>query len=63
VAEQVGKGGFKKGWPDVIPVPTAGSKTSVLDMGIFELAMQAELQPSRRRTAARRVWPQAKFWY
>jgi CRISPR-associated endonuclease/helicase Cas3 len=42
------------GWPDVIRVPTACGKTSVLDLAVFQLAMQAELDPSQR-TAARRI--------
>ena len=41
-------------WHDVIRVPTACGKTSVLDLAVFELAMQAELEPSQR-TAARRI--------
>ena len=41
-------------WPDVIRVPTASGKTSVLDVAVFELAIQAELEP-RQRTAARRI--------
>ena len=43
-----------RGWHDVIRVPTACGKTSVLDLAVFELAMQAELEPSQR-TAARRI--------
>ena len=42
------------GWHDVIRVPTACGKTSVLDLAVFELAVQADLQPNRR-TAARRI--------
>ncbi|HLI83698.1 MAG TPA: type I-U CRISPR-associated helicase/endonuclease Cas3 [Bryobacteraceae bacterium] len=45
---------FRQGWPDVIRVPTACGKTSVIDIALFELALQAELQPSQR-TAARRI--------
>ncbi len=45
---------FTQGWPDVIRVPTACGKTSVIDIALFELARQAELQPSLR-TAARRI--------
>jgi CRISPR-associated endonuclease/helicase Cas3 len=42
------------GFPEVIRVPTACGKTSVLDMAVFDLAMQAEREP-RSRTAARRI--------
>ena len=41
-------------WHDVIRVPTACGKTSVLDLAVFELAMQAEWEPGQR-TAARRI--------
>jgi CRISPR-associated endonuclease/helicase Cas3 len=41
-------------WPDVIRVPTGCGKTSVLDLAVFELALQASKQaPSR--TAAWRI--------
>lgn len=42
------------GWPEVIRVPTGCGKTSVLDLAIFELALQASRRPPER-TAARRV--------
>jgi CRISPR-associated endonuclease/helicase Cas3 len=45
---------LQKGWPDVIRVPTSCGKTFVLDLAIFELAMQASLKPDQR-TAARRI--------
>jgi CRISPR-associated endonuclease/helicase Cas3 len=41
-------------WPDVIQVPTACGKTSVLDLALFELALQADRAP-KERTAPRRV--------
>ncbi|MGH8572050.1 MAG: type I-G CRISPR-associated helicase/endonuclease Cas3g, partial [Gammaproteobacteria bacterium] len=42
------------GFPDVIRAPTACGKTSVLDIAVFDLAMQAEREPGNR-TAARRI--------
>lgn len=45
---------LENGWHDVIRVPTACGKTSILDIAIFELASQADLQPMHR-TAARRI--------
>jgi len=42
------------GWPDVIRVPTSCGKTSVLDIALFELAMQASREPSQQ-LAARRI--------
>lgn len=45
---------LEDGWPDVIRVPTACGKTAVLDIAVFELAIQADHQPSQR-TAARRI--------
>lgn len=41
-------------WPDLIRVPTACGKTSVLDLAIFQLALQAESAPAQR-TAGRRI--------
>lgn len=41
-------------WPDVIRVPTSSGKTSVLDIALYELAVQAERKPEQR-TAARRI--------
>jgi CRISPR-associated endonuclease/helicase Cas3 len=41
------------GWQD-IRVPTGCGKTSVLDIALFELAVQADLAPNQR-TAARRI--------
>jgi CRISPR-associated endonuclease/helicase Cas3 len=41
-------------WPAVIRVPTGCGKTSVLDVAVFELVLQAERDP-QQRTAARRI--------
>src|SRR5438874_7135921 len=41
-------------WPDVIRIPTACGKTSVLDIALFELALQAR-RPMPKLTAARRI--------
>lgn len=41
-------------WPDVIRVPTGCGKTSVLDLALFELALQASRGP-KERTAPRRI--------
>lgn len=42
------------GWPDVIRVPTGCGKTSILDVALFELAVQASRDPAAV-SAARRV--------
>jgi CRISPR-associated endonuclease/helicase Cas3 len=44
----------KRRWPDVIHVPTACGKTSVLDIAVLELALQADV-PQNQRVAARRI--------
>ena len=41
-------------WPEVIRIPTGCGKTSVLDLAVFELALQASRKPDER-TAARRI--------
>ena len=51
LAKQVLEDGL---WPDVIRVPTACGKTSVLDVALFELALQAGRQ-KQELTAARRI--------
>lgn len=45
---------LQKGWHDVIIAPTACGKTVVVDLAVFELARQADLEPDQR-TAARRI--------
>jgi CRISPR-associated endonuclease/helicase Cas3 len=50
LAEEVIDGGFH----DVIRVPTGCGKTSVLDVAVFDLALQADREPSKQ-TAARRI--------
>lgn len=40
-------------WPDVIRVPTGCGKTSIVDLAVFELALQASRTPSKRTTARR----------
>lgn len=45
---------FEKDFHDVIRVPTACGKTSVLDVAVFYLALQADREP-KDRTAARRL--------
>lgn len=42
------------GWHDVVRVPTGCGKTAVLDLAVFELALQADRTP-RNRTAPRRI--------
>lgn len=42
------------GWPEVIRVPTGCGKTSILDIAVFELAVQAQHDPENI-TAARRI--------
>jgi len=41
-------------WPDVIRVPTGCGKTSVLDLAVFDLALQAS-RKTQDRTAPRRI--------
>lgn len=41
------------GWPDQLALPTGSGKTSVLDIGLFSLALAADLHPMRRMTATR----------
>ncbi|MBI4612488.1 MAG: type I-U CRISPR-associated helicase/endonuclease Cas3 [Planctomycetes bacterium] len=41
-------------WPDVIRIPTGCGKTSVLDLALFELALQSS-RKAEERTAPRRV--------
>lgn len=42
------------GWPEVIRIPTGCGKTSVLDLAVFELAMQGKENPEAR-TAPMRI--------
>ena len=44
----------KGSWHDVIRVPTSCGKTAVLDLAVFDLALQASKAPSER-TASRRI--------
>ncbi len=41
-------------WPDVIRIPTGCGKTSVLDLAVFDLALQAS-RKAQDRTASRRI--------
>lgn len=43
-----------EGWPSHLTLPTASGKTSVLDVAVFALALQAAL-PSEERTVPRRI--------
>lgn len=45
---------LESGWPSHLTLPTASGKTSVLDIGIFALAVQASLPPDKR-TMPRRI--------
>jgi CRISPR-associated endonuclease/helicase Cas3 len=45
---------LRDGWHDVVRIPTACGKTSVLDLAVFELALQAS-RKAEERTAARRI--------
>jgi len=45
---------LQNGWPSHLSLPTASGKTSVLDVGVFALALQASLPPEQR-TMPRRI--------
>lgn len=45
---------LETGWPSNLTLPTASGKTSVLDVGVFALALQASLPPDQR-TMPRRI--------
>lgn len=45
---------FAEGFHDVVRAPTGCGKTSILDVALFQLALQAEREPEER-TAARRI--------
>jgi CRISPR-associated endonuclease/helicase Cas3 len=42
-------------WPQAIDLPTASGKTACIDIAIWALSRQADLQPWER-TAPRRIW-------
>ncbi|MCD0462128.1 type I-G CRISPR-associated helicase/endonuclease Cas3g [Roseiconus lacunae] len=43
----------ERGWPDQLALPTGSGKTSVLDIALFSLALQAEREHLQRTTATR----------
>ncbi|TWT68203.1 type I-G CRISPR-associated helicase/endonuclease Cas3g [Crateriforma conspicua] len=43
----------QSGWPDQLALPTGSGKTSVLDIALFSLALQADREHLRRTTATR----------
>lgn len=45
----------EKGWPDEIGVPTGLGKTAAIDIAVWALSIQADLEPSER-TMPTRVW-------
>jgi CRISPR-associated endonuclease/helicase Cas3 len=45
---------LSKGFHDVLRVPTASGKTSILDVAVFQMAIEADRKPENR-TAARRI--------
>lgn len=45
---------LEEGWPSCLTLPTASGKTSILDVGVFALALQATLPPEKR-TMPRRI--------
>lgn len=44
---------LSKGWPSHLTLPTASGKTSVLDVAVFALALQAALPPEQRKVPRR----------
>ena len=53
--ERLAKQVLAEGWPEIIAVPTACGKTSVIDIAVFALALQSE-RPAVERTAPLRVF-------
>ena len=43
----------EKGWPEVIDLPTSAGKTTVLDIALFHLALEADKPPHERRAPLR----------
>jgi len=48
-AEQV----LQAGWPDCLKAPTASGKTSLVDIAVFAMAVEATMSPEDRRTPRR----------
>src|SRR5579872_7368041 len=46
--ERLARRVLNSGWPEGIDVPTGCGKTSVLDVAVYALAVQAGLPPSQR---------------
>ena len=44
---------LSEGWPSIISLPTSSGKTSVIDIALFSLAVQADLSPSKRTAPVR----------
>ncbi|MFN7925866.1 MAG: type I-U CRISPR-associated helicase/endonuclease Cas3 [Bryobacteraceae bacterium] len=42
-----------EGWPRAIAMPTSAGKTSILDLAVFLLALEADLAPESRKAALR----------
>jgi len=53
--ERLARHVLERGWPEALAVPTGLGKTAAIDVGVWALAVQADVDPSAR-TAPTRIW-------